>query len=69
MACPHVCGFITALLTKGDKAKHNIKNDAELREILNEKYLIDIGVKGPDNSTGLGFLTYLTKDEFTDLWG
>mmetsp|Transcript_6160 Transcript_6160/g.3702 ORF Transcript_6160/g.3702 Transcript_6160/m.3702 type:complete len:81 (+) Transcript_6160:293-535(+) len=69
MACPHVCGLITALLDKGPNSNpHDIKNDAELREVLNEKYLIDIGVKGADNATGLGFLSYLTKREIKKLW-
>ena len=69
MACPHVCGLITALLDKGPNSNpHDIKNDAELRNVLNEKYLVDIGVKGADNATGLGFLTYLTKSELKELW-
>jgi hypothetical protein len=29
---------------------------------------IDIGVKGPDNETELGFLTFLTKKEFNAMW-
>jgi len=40
-----------------------VKDDASLREVLNEKFLKDIGVTGPDNETGLGFLSYLSKDE------
>jgi len=35
---------------------------------LNKKYLIDIGVTGPDTETGLGFLTYLTKEEYSNVW-
>mmetsp|Transcript_44744 Transcript_44744/g.65782 ORF Transcript_44744/g.65782 Transcript_44744/m.65782 type:complete len:325 (+) Transcript_44744:97-1071(+) len=77
MACPHVCGFLTALLDKengylsaveaGSKDKP-VKGDKYLRKLINEKYVIDIGVKGPDNETGLGFLTYLNKKEFKRLW-
>lgn len=67
MACPHVCGLITALLDKENGS--GIEGDAALREVLNEKYLIDIGMKqGFDNATGLGFLTYLSKDEFDEIW-
>jgi len=68
MACPHVCGLLSALL---DKESDNApaQGDAAMRELINEKYLIDIGVKGPDNATGLGFLTYLTKDEFDGILG
>lgn len=43
-----------------------ITDDTSLRKILNERFAIDIGIKGPDNETGLGFLTYLSKDELTD---
>merc|ERR1712038_116705 len=67
MASPHVCGLITALLDKGTGNKP-VKGDAEIRKLLNDKYLIDIGLKGPDNATGLGFVTYLTKEEFDKLW-
>jgi subtilisin family serine protease len=63
MACPHVCGFVAALLSNGA----NVRGDAELRKIL-QKYVIDIGVPGPDNAAGLGFLTYLTKEEFAEKW-
>lgn len=41
----------------------DITDDASLREVLNEKFAIDIGIKGADNETGLGFLSYLSKDE------
>jgi subtilisin len=63
MACPHVCGFIAALLSNDD----NVTGDAALRERLND-YVLDIGMPGPDNATGLGFLTYLTKEEFDTVW-
>mmetsp|Transcript_13667 Transcript_13667/g.28653 ORF Transcript_13667/g.28653 Transcript_13667/m.28653 type:complete len:307 (+) Transcript_13667:361-1281(+) len=64
MACPHVCGLLTALL---DKEDNPVKGDAAMRALLT-KYTIDIGVKGPDNVTGLGFLTFLTKSEFDALF-
>lgn len=64
MACPHVCGFLTALLTKGGEYEDAIKDDESCRDLINDKFLIDIGSEGKDRSTGLGYLTYLTKDEF-----
>jgi hypothetical protein len=67
MATPHVCGLIAALLDKAVD-KHGISDDSSLRKVLNDNYLIDIGIKGADNETGLGFLTYLSKDEFDSLW-
>jgi len=67
MACPHACGFMASLMTKGGKYEDLIKDDASLRQLLNDKFCVDIGIKGPDNATGLGFLTYLTKDEFDDM--
>ena len=39
-----------------------------MRALLNEKYAVDIGVKGADNATGLGFLTYLSKAEFDEMF-
>lgn len=72
MACPHVCGLITALMTKKDGGgvsyRRDICDDSSLRQLLNKKFLIDIGVEGFDNSTGLGFLTYLSKSEYEDIW-
>lgn len=65
MACPHVCGLLTALL---DKESDPVKGDAAMRALLNEKYSVDIGVKGADNATGLGFLTYLSKAEFDKMF-
>jgi hypothetical protein len=64
MATPHVCGFITALMTKGGAYSDIIKDDKSCRALLNEKFVIDVGTEGIDNATGLGFLTYLTRDEF-----
>jgi len=69
MAYPHVCGLIAALLDKKDGYdKYLLKDDKTLRKLLKKKFLIDIGVTGPDNETGLGFLTFLTKAEFNDMW-
>ncbi len=72
MACPHVCGLVVALLTKKDDESLTysdiIKNDGSLRRVLKKRCLIDIGVKGKDNATGLGFLTYLPQEEFNELW-
>jgi len=59
MAAPHVAGLIAALLSEGSVRP----NEKELRRMLTEKYAIDVGVKGPDHSTGVGFLTYISKDE------
>lgn len=64
MACPHVCGFITALMTKGSAYEDIIQDDASLRKLLNEKFTIDIAVEGRDRQTGNGFLTYLDEAEF-----
>ena len=66
MATPHVCGFVTALLTEDGPYRKKVKNDKSLREVLKE-FTIDVGVTGPDNATGLGFLSYLTNDEYKNL--
>ena len=68
MATPHVCGLVTALLTKGGPYSDLVEDDASLRKLLNEKFCVDIGVTGPDNATGLGFLTYLNAEEHKVLW-
>jgi len=66
MACPHVCGLIADLLDKNDGYdKVLLKDDEALRKLLKKKFLIDIGVTGPDNETGLGFLTFLTNVNLT----
>ena len=62
MAAPHVAGFIAALLTDEDTKKKG-KEGKDFRDQLLKKYVIDIGVTGPDNATGLGFLSYLSKKE------
>eukprot|EP00553_Chaetoceros_curvisetus_P001087 CAMPEP_0204612538 /NCGR_PEP_ID=MMETSP0717-20131115/632_1 /ASSEMBLY_ACC=CAM_ASM_000666 /TAXON_ID=230516 /ORGANISM="Chaetoceros curvisetus" /LENGTH=364 /DNA_ID=CAMNT_0051624667 /DNA_START=51 /DNA_END=1145 /DNA_ORIENTATION=+ len=66
MACPHVCGLIAALMTKGGAYESQIKDDASLRALLTENFAIDIGTMGRDNATGLGFLSYLSKEEFEE---
>lgn len=50
------------------KSRFGIEGDAALRKVVNEKFLVDIGITGPDNETGLGFLTYLSKDELMKLF-
>lgn len=64
MATPHVCGLIAALMTNGGYAN----NMQSLKKDLANKYAIDIGAKGKDNSTGSGFATFLTKSEFDNFW-
>ncbi len=44
-----------------------VNDDTSLRKVLNDKFLTDIGVTGPDNETGLGFLSYLSKDELMEI--
>jgi subtilisin family serine protease len=56
MAAPHVTGLVAALLSNGKT--HTNKS---LRKLLN-KYAIDIGAKGPDTSTGVGFVTFLSSE-------
>ena len=38
-----------------------------LKKLLASKYAIDIGTQGPDTSTGVGFVTYLAKQELEQL--
>eukprot|EP00978_Attheya_sp_CCMP212_P018859 scaffold52100_cov36-Attheya_sp.AAC.3 len=59
MAAPHVAGCIAALLTDEDTKKEA----KDFRDELFKEYVIDIGVKGPDNATGVGFLSYLSESE------
>jgi len=70
MACPHVTGFIAALLTKklGKSYCNEVKGDESLRKLLNANFVRDIGTKGRDNATGLGFISYLDKEEFDDVF-
>ena len=44
MAAPHVCGLVAALMTKCGKYSDIIKDDASLREVLNENYVREISV-------------------------
>lgn len=62
MATPHVTGLIAALMTNGGY-KSNVN---KLKKDLVSKYSIDIAAEGKDNSTGVGFVTFLTKAEFDD---
>ena len=64
MACPHVCGFIAALMTKGGAYEDVIQDDTSLRKLLDDKFTVDIASEGRDTQTGLGFLTYLNEEEF-----
>ena len=64
MATPHVCGFVTALMTKDGNYCDIITNDESLRTLLDENFVRDIGEKGRNNSTGRGFLTYLNETEY-----
>lgn len=60
MAAPHVAGLLAALMTNGSYQNSGKK----LKKDLSSKYTFDIGAKGKDNSTGVGFATFLSKDEF-----
>ena len=75
MAAPHVCGLLAALLDKENGNKHMVakvfnkkSHDETLRDWINKHHCIDIGLTGADDSTGLGFLTYLSKKEFDDVF-
>mmetsp|Transcript_8521 Transcript_8521/g.12341 ORF Transcript_8521/g.12341 Transcript_8521/m.12341 type:complete len:207 (+) Transcript_8521:560-1180(+) len=67
VACPHVTGLIACLMSKGVIKNEGKHTNTVLREKL-KSYTIDIGLEGPGDSKGLGFLTYLTKDEFWDVF-
>ena len=64
MACPHVCGLIAAILSNGRIVNKGAATDRIVREALNDAYVVDIGVEGRDNATGLGFLTALDESGF-----
>jgi len=70
MACPHICGMICCLLSETSPHRNEVlqhkslKALETLKSILTNQYCIDIGSPGYDNDTGLGFLTYLTLNEF-----
>lgn len=69
MACPHVAGLIAALLSEGRFKDTGNKKDDFVRKVLETYHCFDIDVVGPDNAAGLGFVTYLKKDEFAALIG
>lgn len=60
MAAPHVSGVIACLMSNGSYKRYGVKR---LRAEL-AKYSFDIGQKGRDNSTGVGFVTFLSRKEF-----
>jgi subtilisin family serine protease len=62
MASPHVAGFVVCLLNTVAGGETS-QTDERLRKVL-DPFALDIGIKGPDNAAGLGFLTYLSKPEF-----
>lgn len=66
MATPHVTGLIACLLSNNQKY-----SDSQLRKLLKEKYVVDIGPRGYDKQTGEGFVTYVQdgsrKDAVFDL--
>ena len=66
MACPHVTGLITALMSGRDTKRFGSLQ--QLKQIIKKNYTIDIGAEGKDNSTGVGFATYLSKSEFDEFW-
>jgi len=65
MATPHVTGLIACLLSGNTPAKNKL-TDKQLRKILQEKYLVDIGPKGYDKQTGEGFVTYLAGSNISN---
>ena len=44
----------------------NLSSDEKLKTELGTKYAIDIGVRGEDNATGLGFVTFLPEEELAE---
>ena len=63
IACPHVSGFITALLTKHKGLDHK-----ELRSML-DSFVVYVGRNGSkDLETGVKFLTYLDHEECQLFW-
>jgi len=64
MACPHVCGFIAAIMSNGRIVNKGPNTDKQLRTLLNETYVVDIATEGRDKATGLGFVTALDKGQF-----
>eukprot|EP00546_Thalassionema_frauenfeldii_P019357 CAMPEP_0178905584 /NCGR_PEP_ID=MMETSP0786-20121207/6358_1 /TAXON_ID=186022 /ORGANISM="Thalassionema frauenfeldii, Strain CCMP 1798" /LENGTH=356 /DNA_ID=CAMNT_0020577211 /DNA_START=193 /DNA_END=1260 /DNA_ORIENTATION=- len=70
MACPHICGLIAALMSGPNASKFRRKEgrDAKVRELL-KQYTLDIACEGFDNATGLGFVTFLSRSEFNNMFG
>ena len=67
-AAPHVAGLIAALLQDVLKSSGSRKSKDEImRCVLKNSRVIDIGVKGTDTATGVGFLTYLNTKDFDAL--
>jgi len=70
MACPHISGMVACLLSNGSPHRETVFQHkspmavSTMKQILADKYCVDIGARGFDNDTGLGFLSYLTLDEF-----
>lgn len=63
IACPHVSGFVAALLTK-----HKGMNHSELRSML-DTFVIQVGRdRGKDVENGVKFLTYLDQEEYDFFW-
>jgi len=59
MATPHVTGLIACLLSGSVDKK---MTDKQLRRLLKDSYLVDIGAEGYDKQTGEGFVSYLAGD-------
>eukprot|EP00980_Cylindrotheca_fusiformis_P026093 scaffold15318_cov98-Cylindrotheca_fusiformis.AAC.1 len=64
LAAPHVSGLIAALMSNGSYRN----KAAKLRKDLEERYLIKIPAKGKEQSSEVGFLTFLSKSEFETSW-
>jgi len=61
MAAPHVSGVIACLMSNGSYKRNGVK---KLRKDLANKVSFDIGQPGRDNSTGVGFVSFLSRKEF-----
>mmetsp|Transcript_34369 Transcript_34369/g.82814 ORF Transcript_34369/g.82814 Transcript_34369/m.82814 type:complete len:639 (+) Transcript_34369:2-1918(+) len=61
MAAPHVSGLIAALMSHGKRYTHS-----QIKALLAQKYTVDIGPVGRDNSTGLGLATFLSSRSEVD---
>jgi subtilisin family serine protease len=63
MAAPHVTGLIAALMSYDGRQY----KPRALKKMITSKYAIDIATRGPDTSSGVGFVTYLNKKELEQL--